>query len=505
MTDGLKETANGRLSTKKIVLVAPLGTNLFGQQAKKVPAIRVECQTCGKDYANQKNLKNHIEKDHKPEATADDEVETTRAAAPETATRNDDNSINPFAQTEEELQAENEMMVEFSKQLDMLDEIKEMTRTESVDDANTLKDKIERFRIIVVKKNEVLKDTREDKLRLKHDVECSKQVENMLQKDLDVKDKEIDRLRKEVKAEKDNSISIIAESKNKKKEVRQMKSVIEARNKEIKDLQEKLKSDDDIEVLETRRQVQMNKTSSGSICLPCDRKFVNERDLENHINAKHQVHKCPLCEEVFENKLYLVSHLNNCMDRNTNSGQHVKCNQCNKRFSRDELAKHKQSSSCRADSNNIICRKCNAICISNNDLRKHMADDHENEKSREVCKHWKAGSCFRGDRCMFSHVGYQNKAGSSNRTSRTPCRNGRNCSWQDRGHCKFGHEENSQGTRQPQSRQSGKQSGTDKICWDNENCRRNYCSYKHLSMTDFPYMRINQNQRRPTVWGNSNQ
>ena len=35
------------------------------------------------------------------------------------------------------------------------------------------------------------------------------------------------------------------------------------------------------------KMIDYSKTSSGSICFPCDRKFVNERDLENHMNAKH--------------------------------------------------------------------------------------------------------------------------------------------------------------------------------------------------------------------------
>ena len=212
-----------------------------------------------------------------------------------------------------------------------------------------------------MKKNELLKDTREDKLKLKHEVECSKQVENMQDQYIKAKEKDIERLLKEIKAEKDNSVSIIAESKNKKKEVQQLKSIIEARNKEISDLQEKLRPADEIEVLDTRRHVQMNKSSSGSICIPCDRKFVHERDSENQMKAKHEVRKCPLCDQQFENKLDLVSHLNNCMDTSSNSGQHLKCDQCNKSFTRAELNKHKQNSSCQKDCRNIICRKCKAI------------------------------------------------------------------------------------------------------------------------------------------------
>ena len=113
---------------------------MTSQPAKKVAGIRVECQTCGKDYANQKNLKNHIEKDHKPKPTADDENETSTAAASAaasaTTSENDNNSANTFAQTEEQLQVESKMMEEFALQLDMLEEIRVMavTEIESVDE-----------------------------------------------------------------------------------------------------------------------------------------------------------------------------------------------------------------------------------------------------------------------------------------------------------------------------------------------------------------------------------
>ena len=197
---------------------------MTSQPAKKAPGIRVEFQTCGKDYANQKNLKNHIEKDHKPEPTSDDENETypaaASAAAPATTSDNDNKSANTFAQTEEQLQVESEMMEEFALQLDMLEEIKVMaqTETEPVDiKVEGIGEKLERFKTIVIKKNELLKETREDKLRLKHEVECRKQVENMQNQYIKAKENDIDRLMKEVKAEKDNSVSIIAESKNRRR------------------------------------------------------------------------------------------------------------------------------------------------------------------------------------------------------------------------------------------------------------------------------------------------
>ena len=93
-------------------------------------------------------------------------------------------------------------------------------------------------------------------------------------------------------------------------------------------------------------------------------RFVNERDLENHINAKHQPKTCPLCDESFETKLDLINHINNSMDADIPTVQHFKCNHCNKSFNRTKFNKHKQNSSCRPNIRNITCKKCNAICIS---------------------------------------------------------------------------------------------------------------------------------------------
>ena len=176
-------------------------------------------------------------------------------------------------------------------------------------------------------------------------------------------------------------------------------------------------------------------------------------------------------------------------------------------FSKEDLKKHKQNNSCTKRDRNIICRNCNAVCISQADLKKHMKDDHEEENSRVVCKHWKAGKCFKGDQCKFAHVGYRagQESNSTRKESITPCRNGRSCSWLARGRCTFGHnEERSQGGRQPQSRREGNHIRSEQMCWHNENCRRNHCPYKHTSTTDFPNLRISQGQR-PQVWNNGRQ
>ena len=134
------------------------------QPAKKVSAPRVECETCGKDYANQKTLKNHIDRDHKP--TQDTENEDN-LAVPGDNVNHDNDSAAPFIQTEHELNAENKMMEEFAQQLDMLEQIKEMTQKEQEnadgnDLRNDIKEHLDRFKTIVIKKNAILKETREE-------------------------------------------------------------------------------------------------------------------------------------------------------------------------------------------------------------------------------------------------------------------------------------------------------------------------------------------------------
>ena len=139
-----------------------------------------------------------LRKDHKPIQNPDN---VTNQAAPGDTLDNDNDSAFPFIQTEHELNAENEMMEEFAKQLDMLEVIKEMTQKDQEEaDANDLKNEIkehlERFKTIVVKKNAILKETREDKLRYMHEADCSKQVESKFTRDLEAKENVIENLKK---------------------------------------------------------------------------------------------------------------------------------------------------------------------------------------------------------------------------------------------------------------------------------------------------------------------
>ena len=79
---------------------------------------------------------------------------------------------------------------------------------------------------------------------------------------------------------------------------------------------------------------------------------------------------------------------------------------------------------------------------SESEIKKHMNIDHKDtqEVSQEVCYNYR-----QGDRCKFSHVGYQKSNTSSTWQQSTTkmwtpaCTQGDGCSWLARGACRYFH------------------------------------------------------------------
>ena len=351
---------------------------------------------------------------------------------------------------------------------------------------------------------------------------------------LDEKDKEIGNLNKDMTNIKERNMAILKESKKKKKIVKDLEkdkaklqndiknlhattgdltkenTDLKAANSTLQALLEALDknndgtNEEDIEVTEVRKTKQMNKNLSGHLCVACDKRFKSNNDLENHIEAKHVVPECPLCEKLFDTKKSLESHVEKCMKELMVMEP---CKHCSKQFTKPGLRRHINKGECQKKKDEFNCGECGLICMSANDLRQHMNNDHEQDRTREVCRHYRRGNCLRGSNCKFAHVGHQNTSQSAEQTNRpNNCRNGDDCRWFARGKCKFNHQgrqnnfaQSSQSTRAPHgnmSNESGRQ------CWYLNNCRRTpNCPYRHTSMTDFPSL---PRAQRPPVWSTNN-
>ena len=127
----------------------------------------------------------------------------------------------------------------------------------------------------------------------------------------------------------------------------------------------------------------------------------------------------------------------------------VDCSQCHKRFTRFGIKRH--GDKCHGPQTKVFsCADCGKRGKSRDEIKKHQAAEHrveEVERSREVCKHWRQGNCFKGNRCMFSHVGHQENQSSNftstprtSTTSLTPaCKQGESCEWMAKGSCCYFH------------------------------------------------------------------
>ena len=363
---------------------------------------------------------------------------------------------------------------------------------------------------------------------LKYEVEMMKEVIVDKDKLLDEKEATI----KNVESEKTKLEKNVEELKESNNVTLKQKSNLEIELntkdfiiQEIKKVRENQEKND--EVIEVSSGGSMDKTTSGSRCNFCDKSFRNDRDLDRHIQAKHEQpehpdnYGCTLCGEDFTLEQEFNNHVIKCINKTITI---VQCLSCKKNFAKGALKKHTQMGKCRPNS-------------SNNKMQNHMRVNHtEDDKSRTVCHHWRRGQCLRGDSCMFAHVGFQNKVIDKTFTTRSadtpqtsrpdnsskPCFNGARCIWLARNRCVYSHQEqmqpiqrSQQGVRQVQGGQQEGHQGVwqvqrgqqgnhlplnERDCYFQERCKRQLCPYNHRSVTDFPNV---QNQRNQNIWRNN--
>ena len=138
-------------------------------------------------------------------------------------------------------------------------------------------------------------------------------------------------------------------------------------------------------------QVIMNKSTPGNKCRACDKSFPTNKDLENHMSAKHsQKQNDKMCSSETE----LVRHHTQCLQQGISTVTYPKCSN---NFTTFGLRRHKQQ--CHGKVPEYDCLDCGKTDRSKEEKKKHISDVHSEQRvvSREVCYHWRRGKCTKCD------------------------------------------------------------------------------------------------------------
>ena len=465
-----------------------------------------------------------------------------------------------------QLNLEDEVLEEAKNEQELYEQIFKITENVIVPEKEEetredLKDKMIRFKIIKEKLHEQAKETvkiLEEKIEsLKHEILLSSEVEEKQRKEIEDISKETEKTRKNLNVRLQENAKLHKEKDEVVKEMNTLRETNGTLSKTNYDLKTKMKAKDDlikaikesngaqdsdeseeneITVVQediTHKCQNCNKTyktnndvkrhieeKHTNKCNACDKIFKTGRDLENHIEAKHEEKTCTYCDTLCTGEQELANHMKECIDLGV---ANKTCTKCQQIFTNQGLKRHIKS--CTGPKKKYYCSECGEQCNSPNDVKKHQSEEHdwETAKSKEVCKHWRKGNCWKGPTCKFSHVGYQNKTSdttSKTTTRRVPaCGNGISCEWLRKGACSFFHprvgvqkpwanqdgrlKAKNQGTSQPIRNQTKFRGQSDRLpCRFDGRCEKvPNCPFLH-SLQDFPLL---QGKRNPGIQRDPNQ
>ena len=323
---------------------------------------------------------------------------------------------------------------------------------------DNIKEKLTRYKSIMIQKNNIIKSASEEikslklsKEAYKHDSKMQEDILEQQKKDLDKIEKKNDKMNRD-KVDVMRELDVLRESNGSlNKKNNDLSEMLKVKNDLIKALREEHgaeEDEDEVEVAEIVEEVaetvedvtevvRMNRVSKYHTCNACDKNFKTSQDLENHVGSKHVEKDCDYCEKRFRNEHDLGKHLKTCDQIGT---ANKVCNKCNKKFTGPGLVRHNPT--CHGNNTEYECPVCGEILNSSGALEDHQDQQHEMEqvRSREVCYHWRRGSCLKGDSCRFSHVGIQNKTGANKTTTNVAlCKNGASCAWLANKTCSYFH------------------------------------------------------------------
>ena len=453
-------------------------------------------------YTSRQGLLSHMKKKHEPVLAAG-----TSRQTPDIIIQDDEEAA--------ELEADEQWLYHALDKV--VEEIKgNENNKDSIED---LVDKIERLKKIVKAHNNIQKTTKKDfeeEMKKKSEVEAS-QMEA------------IQSHKKKQQTLRDRNMSIMKDSKKKK-------SIIKALEKDKRDLNSELtnirvangileqdlsvlkienaksktyitelengitaEATDDVVIEDNPAINLMNREQNRHVCNACDRTFKTSQDLDRHMEAKHSLAKCAFCEDEFTSQGLLKKHIDNCLEYGNTT---VKCTKCQETFTRFGMKRHGDICHEKKNISLYSCPECGKRAKPANEIKQHQINDHHEdiEVSKEVCKHWRKGHCFKGNRCQYSHVGFQRKETevtsqkSTTKTWTASCKNGDNCLWQEKGTCRYYHR--GVGVQRPTVNQQSQQSqDSRKLCHFNQRCyKKSTCPFKHTSDRNFPPQK---RQQRP--------
>ena len=139
------------------------------------------------------------------------------------------------------------------------------------------------------------------------------------------------------KLTKDNQ-NLKFELENKESMIRSLKETCGIDDEEH-DMEEEIEEDpEDTEENRDTSTVSMDNDTSGNKCTACNKTYKTNKDLENHMNAKHNQKQCVLCDKICASETELVRHHTQCLQQGINT---VVCSKCNKNFTSFGLRRHK--------------------------------------------------------------------------------------------------------------------------------------------------------------------